>query len=112
MIYFDYENSAIGKPTGNDIQEKKVTLPLLYALNNCSSALKRKLIRIVKHKSTDKASVDFLINEAEKIGGFKYAEEKMRFYRDKAIEQLDFFPHSEVRSSLTTLVSFLTERAN
>jgi len=70
----DYGNTDIGKPRGNDIKEKKVTLPLIYTLNNSNLVLRKKLIRIVKYKNTDKKSIDYLIEEVKKNGGIEYAE--------------------------------------
>ena len=73
---FDYGNTDIGKPTGNDIKEKKLTLPLIYTLNNVDRALKKELIYIIKNKNTDKEKVEFVIKEVEKAGGIKYTEKK------------------------------------
>src|SRR4051812_32507597 len=78
---FDYGTMQIGKPTGNDIKEKKMTLPLIYTLNNVNSSLKRKLIYIVKNENTVKEKVRFVIEEVEKAGGIRYAQEKMLNYR-------------------------------
>lgn len=108
----DYSNMNIGKPTGNDIREKKVTLPLIYTLNNCESLLRKKLIKIIKYKNTDKSSVDFLIEEVVKNGGIAYAEEKMFFFRDEALKLLYEFPESDTRSALEELVRYTTGRAN
>ena len=107
---FDYGNIDIGKPTGNDIKEKKLTLPLIYTLNNVSSSLKRKIIYIIKNKNTDKESVRFVIAEVQKAGGIKYAEEKMFIYRDEALKILHEFPESEVRNGLEELVRYTTDR--
>ncbi len=108
---FDYGKAEVGKPTRNDIKEKKLTLPLIYTLNNCDRGLRKKLIRIVKHKSTDEASLDYLVSEVEKHGGLKYAEDKMLEYRSKSIAILHEFPPSETRDALEELVKFTTERA-
>ena len=80
---FDYGNSDIGKPTGNDIQEKKLTLPLIYTLNNCDDATKRKLIYIIKNENTNKAKVQFVIDTVKQTGGIDYATNKMLAYRDE-----------------------------
>ncbi len=108
---FDYGKAEVGKPTRNDIKEKKLTLPLIYTLNNCDRRLRKKLIRIVKHKSTDEASLDYLVSEVERHGGLKYAEDKMLEYRSKSIALLHEFPPSETRDALEELVKFTTERA-
>ncbi len=107
---FDYGNLDVGKPTGNDIKEKKLTLPLIYTLNHVSSSLKRKIIYLVKNKNTEKSSVEFIIGEVQKAGGIKYAEEKMLEYRDKALHVLYEFPAGEVRDGLEELVRYTTDR--
>jgi len=106
----DYGNSDIGKPTGNDIKEKKVTLPLLYTLTNCDNALRKKLIRIIKYKNTDAESINFLIEVVKKNGGIKYAEKNMIDCRDEALNLLYEFPESDTRNALENLVLFVTER--
>jgi len=106
----DYGNSDIGKPTGNDIKEKKVTLPLLYTLNNCDTELRKKLIRVIKYKNTDTESINFLIDEVKKKGGITYAEKRMIDFRDEALKLLCDFPESDTRTALENLVLFATER--
>ncbi|HEX9513915.1 MAG TPA: polyprenyl synthetase family protein [Puia sp.] len=107
----DYGDAAIGKPTGNDIKEKKITLPLLYTLNNCDTALRKKMLNIIKHHNTDKEMVDMIVAEVIKAGGIKYAEEKMLLYRDEALKLLYEFPPSDVRSALEELVLYTTDRS-
>ncbi len=107
---FDYGNADIGKPTGNDIKEKKLTLPLIYTLNNVNSSLKRKLIYIVKNENTNRDKVKFVIEEVEKAGGIEYAKKKMFAYRDEALEVLYSFPESQVRIGLEELVRYTTDR--
>lgn len=107
---FDYGNADIGKPTGNDIKEKKLTLPLIYTLNNVSSSLRRKLIYIVKNENTKKDKIKFVIEEVQKAGGIDYAEKKMFAYRDEALNVLYQFPDSEVRKGLEELVRYTTDR--
>lgn len=107
---FDYGTASIGKPTGNDIKEKKLTLPLIYALNNVDSSLKRKLIYIVKNENTKKDKVKFVIEEVQKAGGIDYATKKMFAYRDEALDILYQFPDSEVRKGLEELVRYTTDR--
>ncbi len=107
---FDYGNEDVGKPTGNDIKEKKLTLPLIFTLNNVDSSLKRKIIYIVKNENTKKDKVKFVINEVQKAGGIEYAKEKMYGYRDEALAVLDTFPESEVRRGLEELVRYTTDR--
>ena len=107
---FDYSSEAIGKPTGNDIKEKKLTLPLIYTLNNCDAALRKKIIYIIKNQNTQKDKVDFVLNAVESFGGITYATNKMFAYRDEALEILHSFPASEVREALEELVRYTTDR--
>lgn len=107
---FDYESQNIGKPTGNDIKEKKLTLPLIYTLNNCDSALRRKLIYIVKNENTQKDKVNFVVNAVKECGGIQYTTEKMLYFRDEALALLHSFPKSDVRDALEDLVRFTTDR--
>jgi octaprenyl-diphosphate synthase len=108
---FDYGSQDVGKPTGNDIKEKKLTLPLIYTLNHCSPDIRRKLIYIVKNENTQKDKVQFVLNEVEKAGGIRYATQKMTAFRDEALDLLYQFPDSEVRKALEELVRYTTDRA-
>lgn len=107
---FDYGNADIGKPTGNDIKEKKLTLPLIYTLNNVSYLLRKKLIYIVKNENTNKDKVRYVIAEVQKAGGIEYARQKMFAYRDEALAILYQFPDSDVRKGLEELVRYTTDR--
>lgn len=107
---FDYGSEDVGKPTGNDIQEKKLTLPLIYTINNADTTLRKKLIYIIKNQNKNKEKVQEVISEVVKAGGIQYATEKMFQYRDDALEILHTFPESEVRKSLEQLVRYTTDR--
>lgn len=107
---FDYASENIGKPTGNDIKEKKLTLPLIYTLNNTDASTRRKIIYIVKNNNNDKEKVKWVIDQVEKTGGIAYAKEKMNDFRDKAIEQLKYFSENEIRNGLEDMVRFVTDR--
>lgn len=108
---FDYGLSDdIGKPTGIDIQEKKMTLPLIYALNKADRSQRREMINIVKKHNKDKKKVSELMDKVVQSGGIKYAEKKMNEYKDKALEILHSFPDSEARESLTQLLTYTVER--
>jgi len=107
---FDYGKDDIGKPTGNDIKEKKLTLPLIYTLNKVSASTKRKLIYTIKNENKDPQKVRFVIDAVIDAGGIKYASEKMNIYRDEALEILNSFPENPVRTSLEELVRFTTDR--
>jgi len=107
---FDYSSEAIGKPTGNDIKEKKLTLPLIYTLNNCDAALRKKIIYIIKNQNTQKDKIAFVLDAVEKFGGIEYATNKMFAFRDEALSILHSFPASEVREALEELVRYTTDR--
>src|SRR3954453_24041938 len=107
---FDYGSDNVGKPTGNDIKEKKLTLPLIYALNNCDKTLKRKLIYILKNENTNKTKIKFVIDAVNEKGGIDYATKKMFCYRDSALSILYEFPQTEVRDALEQLVRYTTDR--
>ena len=107
---FDYGKDDIGKPTGNDIKEKKLTLPLIYTLNHVDASLRRKLIYIIKNENKNPQKVKFVIDAVVNAGGIKYASEKMNVYRDEALDILNSFPENPVRKSLEELVRFTTDR--
>jgi octaprenyl-diphosphate synthase len=107
---FDYGNADVGKPTGNDIKEKKLTLPLIYTLNNVDSSLRKKIIYIVKNENRQKEKVKFVIDEVQKAGGIEYARKKMFSYRDEALAVLYDFKDSEARRGLEELVRYTTDR--
>ncbi len=107
---FDYGTKNVGKPTGNDIKEKKLTLPLIYTLNNCNSATKSKIIYIIKNDNTNKEKIKFILNEVEKAGGIQYATAKMFSFRDEALQLLHEFPESDTRIALEELVRYTTDR--
>ena len=107
---FDYASENVGKPTGNDIKEKKLTLPLIYTLNNTDAITRRKIIYIVKNNNQDKEKVNWVIQRVEKTGGIVYAKNKMNGFRDEALTLLRQFPESPVRQGLEDMVVFVTDR--
>jgi len=108
---FDYGSSEnIGKPTGIDIKEKKMTLPLIYALNNTDFWTKRKIINIVKNNNNDPKKVAEVIDFVLQSKGIHYAETRMNEYKEKAFELLKTFPDNPARTSLEKLVRYTTER--
>ncbi len=108
---FDYGSAQdIGKPTGIDIKEKKMTLPLIFALNNASKSEKRRIINLVKHHNEEPDKVQDVIAFVHASGGIAYAREKMYEYRKKALDLLATFPESPSRTSLHDLVIYTTER--
>lgn len=107
---FDYASENVGKPTGNDIKEKKLTLPLIYTLNNTDSATRRKIIYIVKNNNNDKAKVKWVIDKVVETGGIAYATGKMNDFKKEALAILHQFPSGEVRQGLEDMVLFVTDR--
>ncbi len=107
---FDYASENVGKPTGNDIKEKKLTLPLIYTLNNIDKETKRKIIYIVKNNNNDKQKVKWVIEQVERTGGISYAIEKMNHFKNEALSVLNQFPESDVREGLKDMVLFVTDR--
>ncbi|HKL02233.1 MAG TPA: polyprenyl synthetase family protein [Cryomorphaceae bacterium] len=109
---FDYntQNGSIGKPTGIDIKEKKMTLPLIYALSNAEKSDRRWIIKTVKHYNTNPRKVQEVIDFVDASGGIAYAQNKMLAYRDEALEILHSFEESEARNSLEALVNYTIER--
>ncbi len=93
-----------------DIKEKKMTLPLIYTLNNCDAATRKKIIYIVKNNNTDKQKVQYVIDEVYKCGGIEYATKKMIGFKNEALTILQEFPDTEVRSTLLDLVNYSIDR--
>lgn len=106
----DYGEDDIGKPLGIDIKERKLTLPIIYTLQNASKADKKKIIHIVKNENTNKAKVDWVISFVKQNGGIQYATQKMHAYQAEAFELLTKFPDSDSKRSLIELVKYTTER--
>ncbi len=108
---FDYQaKGLIGKPTGNDIKEKKLTLPLIYALENSSITEKRHIIRTMNKNNTNSEKIKTVIDFVISKGGLDYTEKLMYEYRNKALEILSSYPDSEVKTSLIELVNYTIER--
>jgi octaprenyl-diphosphate synthase len=108
---FDYGNAEVGKPLGIDIKEKKMTLPLIYALRKSSWLTKRKMINIIKNKSHKSKKVQEVIAFVKESGGIEYAQEKMKMYQMEANEILASFPDNIHRKALADLVKFTIERS-
>ncbi|HLX93679.1 MAG TPA: polyprenyl synthetase family protein [Puia sp.] len=107
---FDYGNVSVGKPTGNDIKEKKITLPLIFTLNKAGQAGRRELIYIIKNKNKDSEKVQWVIDRVIEAGGIDYASAKMLACREEAFEALFEFERNETRDALEELVRFTTDR--
>jgi octaprenyl-diphosphate synthase len=107
---FDYGNEAVGKPTGNDIKEKKLTLPLIYTLNNLDRATRREMIYLIKNHNKDHEKVQQVIRKVMDTGGIVYATRQMNIYRDEALAILYQFEDSDARKGLEELVRYTTDR--
>jgi octaprenyl-diphosphate synthase len=107
---FDYGDADVGKPTGNDIKEKKLTLPLIYTINQADPATRRKIINTIKNDSRNTQKVKEVIDIVHASGGISYATDKMYYYRDEALAVLHQFPDSDSRQALEELVRFTTDR--
>jgi octaprenyl-diphosphate synthase len=107
----DYEKTnLIGKPTGNDLKEKKITLPLIYVLNQMESSEKRKILQTIKKHNKKERKIAPIMQMVKERGGIEYAKTKMLEYRDKALTLLDNYPDSETKDALKELVFFTTSR--
>jgi len=107
---FDYGKDEIGKPVGIDIKEKKMTLPLIYALNHASWIDKKKIIYLIRNRNEDKKAVNQVIDFVKKSGGLEYAQGVMDNYYREALAILQEFPDSEYKTSLHALVRYTIER--
>ncbi len=108
---FDYQkNNNTGKPSGNDIQEKKMTLPLIYSYNHSSKSRQREIKRTISKHSTNSEKVYKIIDFVNGNGGIQYAEQKMMEYKNKSLEILNEFPDSEAKAALIELVKFTIDR--
>jgi len=107
---FDFGTDDVGKPLGIDIKEKKVTLPLIYSLNNSNPGDRKRMINLVKNHNDDAKKIAEIIAFVNNTGGLAYAETQMKKYTTEAFEILNTFPAGEARTGLEQLVRFTTER--
>jgi len=107
---FDYGEQKIGKPTGIDIKEQKMTLPLIHVLNTCSNSEKKWLINSVKNHNRDKKRVKEVIEFVINRGGLTYAETKMHEFKKQALDVLGTYPQSQYRDSLELMVNYVVDR--
>ncbi|MDG2465386.1 MAG: polyprenyl synthetase family protein [Crocinitomicaceae bacterium] len=108
---FDYgDPNKIGKPTGNDIREQKMTLPLIYTLNNSEPSIKKELINIVKNQNEDSKAVKRAIQLVIDGGGIQYAHKVMTDYKERALKLIEDVPSSSAKESLIGLVEYTTNR--
>lgn len=108
---FDYDTSAdIGKPTGNDMKEGKLTLPLIYALNHSNDEYMQKLAHKVKSGEISDDEIDELVSFTRSNGGIEYAEHVMKTFANKAKDVLSSYPDGEIKSSLMMYVDYVIKR--
>lgn len=108
---FDYQKSnLLGKPTGNDLHEKKITLPLIFALNQGSNAERRTILNIVGKKNKSPKDISDVTGYITSKGGFEYAEKIMKEYHQKAISQLTVYPDSVYKQALIAFAGYITTR--
>ncbi|HMK06916.1 MAG TPA: polyprenyl synthetase family protein, partial [Flavobacterium sp.] len=107
---FDYTEDAIGKPTGIDIKEQKMTLPLIHVLNNCTLKEKSWIINSIKNHNKDKKRVKEVIAFVKNNNGLLYAEQKMEAFKTEALQLLQNYPDSEYKAALTLMVNYVIER--
>ena len=107
---FDYGDDRIGKPTGIDIKEQKMTLPLIHVLNKVDKKQRNWLIDSVKRHNTDKKRVKEVIQFVKDQGGLEYAERQMIHYKDAALELLSKYPDNEYKEALANLVTYVVDR--
>lgn len=107
---FDYGEADIGKPRGIDIKERKMTLPLIYTLNNVTKSEKKWIINTIKNHNEDKIRVQQLIQLVHEKGGMQYTIDKMNEYKQKAFNIIEEIEDSEAKDGLIDLVNYITER--
>lgn len=107
---FDYSEDRIGKPTGIDIKEQKMTLPLIHVLNKVDKKQRSWLIDSVKQHNTNKKRVKEVIQFVKDQGGLEYAERQMIHYKDAALELLSKYPDNEYKEALANLVTYVVDR--
>ncbi len=103
-------SSVIGKPSYQDIKEKKLTLPLIYALDKASAKDKQRMLKIVRRYNKNSTKVKEVVNFVKSSGGIEYTVDRMNQYRDKAIDILNKYPNTNERKALITLVEYAVER--
>ena len=109
-IFDYYENLNIGKPTGNDVRDGKITLPLIYALRNAAENEKQPVLDIISRKDFSEKNIQTILHFAREKGGIAYAEQQMEFFKQKAAAELAIFPDSEVKNALLTSAEFAVVR--
>lgn len=107
---FDYFNNDIGKPTGNDIREGKITLPLLYALKNSTAAESQQMLEIIQKEDFTSENIEVLISFAKQNGGIDYAYAKIDYYKQLALDEISLIENQDVRDALIYACDYVVER--
>ena len=110
ILIVDYTNQIIGKPKGIDIKEKKLTLPLIYAINNTNTKEKKWLINSIKNHNNEKKIINEIIKKVLNIGGLEFSINKIKFFKQKALKILFSFPKNKYRDSLELIIDYIIER--
>lgn len=109
-IFDYYQDIEIGKPTGNDLQDGKVTLPLIYAIQNSTNGKREEIMTIIDSKDFTKENVDFVMKFAIEKGGLEYASKRMENFKQQAIDKLSIFPDGDVKAALIKCAEFAAAR--
>ena len=107
---FDYTNKMIGKPTGIDLKEKKITLPLIYTINNVDRKEKKWIINSIKNHNKEKKIINKIIKKVINAGGLEFSLKKINSFKEKALNILYTFPKSKYRDSLELLINYIIKR--
>ncbi len=108
---FDYQKTNLtGKPSGNDIQEKKMTLPLIYALKNAKKSEKRHILKLIGNSSEKNSTVDEILNFVKDKNGIKYTEQILNDYKNKSLKNLEKFPDSLSKKHISSLIEYIAVR--
>ena len=109
LLDFEAKNNS-GKPSGNDLQEKKLTLPLIHALQICQPKEKRQIISLINKKHTDSKSIEFILDFVKSNGGIVYATECMNQYKEKALQNLEIYESCDAKTALIELSHYIVNR--
>ena len=107
---FDYGTRKIGKPTGIDIKEQKMTLPLIYTINNCTTKERNWIVNSIKRHNKDQRRVKDLIELVKNKGGLDYAVQKMKYFQSEALKLIKNYPESHYKDALVMMVNYVIER--
>lgn len=109
-IFDYYPSTEVGKPTGNDIREGKITLPLIYALNNCSPDQKEKMMAIIDSKNYTAENIELLLQFAKDEGGIEYSKSKMNLLKEKCLDHIRILPESDAKQSMILILDYIIDR--